>query len=80
MPRLYFHLHNGTGMLLDEDGIEIAPETMHIRALIEARALIADEALNGQIDLRQRIEVKDGNGLVLHSLPFAEAVEIIAPH
>lgn len=79
MPRLYFHLLDGVDALIDQDGVEIAPEKIVGRALVEARALIADEALRGRIDLRQRIEVKDRDGVVLHCLPFAEAVEIVPP-
>jgi hypothetical protein len=79
MPRLYFHLMDGADALIDQDGVDIAPEKIAGRALVEARALIADEALRGRIDLRQRIEVKDRDGAVLYSLAFAEAVEIIPP-
>jgi hypothetical protein len=79
MSRLYFHLVDGVDTLIDQDGIEITPDKVAGRALAEARALIADEARAGCIDMRQRIEVKDDEGLVLHCLPFAEAVEIIPP-
>ncbi|MFA6113268.1 MAG: hypothetical protein WC729_04735 [Sphingomonas sp.] len=79
MSRLYFHLVDGVDTLIDQDGVEIAADEVAGRALTEARALIADEALLGRIDLRQRIEVKDGEGAVLHCLPFAAAVEIIPP-
>jgi len=79
MSRLYFHLVDGVDTLIDQDGIEITPDKVAGRALAEARALIADEAQAGRIDMRQRIEVKDDKGVVLHCLPFAEAVEIIPP-
>ena len=79
MSRFYFHLRDGVDTLLDEDGIEMMPEEAAARALFEARAIIADEALHGRIDLRQRIDVQDGNGMILHSLAFADAVEIVPP-
>jgi hypothetical protein len=79
MTLLYFHLVDGVDTLVDQDCVEMAPEKIVGRTLVEVRALIADEALRGRIDLRQRIDVKDGEGVVLHSLPFAEAVEIIGP-
>ncbi|MDB5705982.1 MAG: hypothetical protein JWN66_3098 [Sphingomonas bacterium] len=79
MSLLYFHLRDGIDTLLDEDGIEMLPENVAGRALTEARAIIADEALNGRIDLCQRIDVEDQEGSILHSLSFCDAVEIISP-
>ena len=80
MSRLYFHLYDGVDTLIDPDGIDVPYEEASSRALAEARALIADEALRGRIDLRQRIDVEDAAGRLLHSLSFYQAVEIIAPH
>ena len=79
MSRMYFHFFDGSRILADGDGIEIAPEDVAERLLKEARALIADEALRGVIDLRQRIDVADRDGMVLYSMAFANAVEIIPP-
>jgi hypothetical protein len=79
MPRVYFHLHDGVDMMLDEDGNDVKVEDIVARALIEARAIIADEARQGRIDLRPRIDVEDANGTVVHRLCFTDAVEIIGP-
>jgi hypothetical protein len=77
MARLYFHLHGGTEPLFDRDGIDLPIGNAVDRALVEARALIAAYALEGRINLRQRLEVADDDGVTLHSLDFADAVEIL---
>jgi len=46
-------------------------------ALKEARAVISQEALEGEINLGQRIEIEDEAGNLVHSLSFADAVRII---
>ena len=78
MARYYFHLHNGFDALLDPDGAEMPINDAVARALVECRALIAHEALEGRIDLRQRIDVEDETGSVLHSISFQEAVQIVS--
>ena len=55
MSILYFHLHDGVDRLLDEDGSDISLADAPARALKEARAIIADEALNGRIDLTSEV-------------------------
>ncbi len=80
LARLYFHLHDGVDTLVDREGADMPVEQAATRALAEARALIAAEALHGRIDLGQAIEVKDDAGRRLYCLAFAEAVEIVAPH
>lgn len=77
MPRLYFHLHDGVDRLLDEEGSELTLAEAEVRALTEARSLIAHEALQGRIDLNQRLDVEDSEGAVLHTLCFRDAVEIL---
>jgi hypothetical protein len=46
-------------------------------ALIEARAIIAADVRDGTIELDQRIDVGDERGVIVHSLPFREAVQIV---
>lgn len=79
MAKVYFHFRNGNDILADPEGVDVASERIALRALAEARALIADEAMQGLIDLRQRIDAEDGTGRILHSLEFANAVRIISP-
>jgi hypothetical protein len=77
MLRLHFHLHNGVDKLLDERGSDMPLETVVRRALIEARAIIADDVLSGLINLAQRIDVEDADGNVIHSIAFVDAVQIV---
>ena len=77
MARYYFHLHGDTGVLRDAEGSELSIDAAIDRTTYEVRALIAAEALEGRIDLRQRLDVEDVNGVIFHSLTFADAVQII---
>lgn len=77
MSRYFFHLVDGSDVLLDPDGIEISPDQIASRALYQARALIASDAGEGRINLRCSIEVKDEAGKLVHSLAFEDAVSIV---
>ncbi len=80
MPFYFFHLREGGELLLDDDGREL--ETMDAvakAALVEARAIIADEALDGRIMLDKYIDVENDFGGIVHRLSFADAIEIVPP-
>jgi hypothetical protein len=80
MAIYFFHLRDGGDLLLDAEGRRLEDiEAVARAALTEARALIAHEALTGQIGLGQRIEVEDDGGQVIHRLAFEDAVEIRSP-
>ncbi len=77
MPLYFFHLRDGTDILLDPDGLQLKGEKeVAIRALKAARSLISDDALNGHINLRCHIDVEDEAGNVVHCLAFNDAVRI----
>lgn len=77
MPTYYFHLRNGDDVLLDRGGRELhARSSVELNALIQARGLISQDALDGRIDLGYHIDVENEARLVVHSLPFIDAVEI----
>jgi hypothetical protein len=78
MARFFFHLIDSVDILLDEEGIELSREAIAANALRQARSIIADDACRGRIDLHYRIDVKDEQGTLVHSLPFSNAVEIAA--
>ena len=79
MVRYYFHLHDGVERLLDPQGADVDdPAQLARMALKEARAVVAQEALEGEINLRQRIEIEDEGGNLIHSLSFADAVRIVS--
>ena len=76
--RYYFHLRDGGERLLDPQGTDIDdPAQLERMALKEARAVISQEALEGEINLGQRIEIEDEAGNLVHSLSFADAVRIV---
>ena len=77
MGTYYFHLRDGEDQLLDPDGSEL-PDIAAVvaRALAEARAIIAADAIAGAIKLNQRLDVEDHLGAIVHSLQFEDAVQI----
>lgn len=79
MQTYYFHLRDGTDVLLDPDG-RVLPSLSAVAAaaLFEARAIIADDAKSGKIILAQSIEVEDTSGELVHKIAFADAVQIIS--
>ena len=78
MSLYYFHLCDGEDVLLDPDGrnfdsLDGIPEA----ALMEARSIIGDDAIQGVIKLAYHINVEDASGQVVHRLEFEDAVELI---
>lgn len=81
MPLYFFHLRDGVDVLLDGDGREFDDIDAVAKAtLVEARAIIAEEARNGRIMLDQHIDVEDDAGSIVHRLSFADAIEIVPPN
>ena len=77
MPRYYFHVCNGEGFTEDEEGLELRDEAAARKTAIkEARALMADELRDGQLNLASFIEVEDEKRERLFTLTFEEAVAI----
>jgi hypothetical protein len=73
----FFHLTDGHESLIDAEGREVGDVTLLDElALKEARAMIAQDALGGRIDLNQYIEVRDDAGKLVHQLRFRDAVTI----
>lgn len=79
MPRYYMHLVDSVDVLLDPDGIEMPLEAVAAKALASARDCIAGDVRVGRIDLRYRIDVHGEDDRIVHSLSFADAVEVIGP-
>jgi hypothetical protein len=78
MAQYFFHLHNGHDVLLDSEGMELEGlEAVATQALKEARSLISHDALEGHINLHQRIEVEAPVGTVVHRLNFADAIHML---
>jgi hypothetical protein len=76
MARFYFHLCDGTDVLLDEEGRELDLADIAAAAIAEARAMVAADAVAGHIYLDQAIEVRDADGVVVYCVAFEDAVQV----
>ena len=76
MPHYFLHLIDSSDVLIDPDGMELAPEDVGRAALEAARDCMAGDVRKGQLDLRYRIEVQDESGKAIHRLDFRDALEI----
>jgi hypothetical protein len=76
MAIFYFHLCNGSDVLLDPEGRELMSDMVAAAALREARAIIAADARAGAIDLDQNIQVQDAAGITVHIIALEDAVSI----
>lgn len=79
MARYFMHLRDGSDGLLDPDGIEMPVDAIADRTLACARDCMAGDVAEGRLDLRYHIDVHDEDDKVVHTLSFADAIEIIAP-
>jgi len=79
MPKYFFHVRDGKDVLLDPEGVQLAPGAVAGYALRAARDCIAHEAKTGRIDMDQRVEVEDEAGTIVHRLEFGDAVQLIEP-
>lgn len=79
MARYHLHLHDRTGFVEDPEGLELADVNQaRVQALKAARSIIKQDVDDGWVDLTGRIEVADGDGAVLLTLSFKEAVRLKA--
>lgn len=78
MPRWYFHLDQAGKRLIDPEGVEIADRSsVRSRAVGVARALIAEDAINGVLYLDTRLCVVDEQGGAVLEIAFADAVALV---
>jgi hypothetical protein len=78
VARYYMQLRDGTEHLLDPEGIEYADiDELKKKVLIAVRGLMSEDIKGGVIDLRFRIDAEDRDGIIVYTLAFAEAVNII---
>ena len=80
MPRYFLHLRDGSDEMLDPEGSEMPEHAIAGAALAAARDCLAADVKKGRLDLRYRIDVEDNEGRLVHSLAFADAIEIIPGH
>lgn len=77
MSLYFFHLRDGTDVLLDPEGAEMSADEVAAKALWQARDCIAGDARAGRINLRYHIDVNDESGAMVHSIAFADAVKFV---
>ncbi len=84
MPHFHLDLHNFHIEATDPDGHDLPDlDAAHKLAIEGIRDFIGHEAFGGKIDLRGRIEIRDGLGKLLLTVPFRDAFECHvqdAPH
>jgi hypothetical protein len=78
MPLYHVNIYNQTGETRDEEGQEFATLDDAVRSAIAGvRGVLAEELRGGALDLRGRIEIADGTGKILRTVPFREIVEVL---
>lgn len=77
MKTYFFHLRDGSDVLLDPEGRALPSLQAAIAtALFEARSIIGADAATGVLRLEQRIDVEDDTGAIVHRLVLRNAVTI----
>ena len=78
MTHYYMQLRDGTDQLLDPEGLEHSDlDSLRKSVLLAVRDLISGDVKSGLVDLRFRIDAEDREGVIVYTLGFAEAVQII---
>lgn len=71
-------LRDGSEELLDPDGLEYADiDGLKKKVLVAVRELISEDVKSGVVDLRFRIDAENREGVVVYTLGFAKALDII---
>lgn len=78
--RYRFDVHNGTGFTPDEEG-QRASDGHAARqiAIISIRAIVAEEAGNGMVDLRGKIDVRCEEDDTGFTVAFTDAFDLLLP-
>lgn len=77
MPRYFFHLVDSVDIVLDPEGVSMSPDAVAGAAVLQARDCISADVRSGRLRLDYRIDVHDEEDALVHSLPFADALEIV---
>ena len=79
MPRFHLHIRTPGGLIEDEEGIEFVDQAAAIvEAVRGARSLMIGEVTAGTLCFDQSIEIHDAAGKHLNSVPFSDAVKLVA--
>lgn len=78
MPRFHLNVFDSAGDAVDEEGQELADlEAAGAEAIRGIRSLLASELSEGRMDLAGRIEIADGDGRLLQTVAFRDALKIV---
>ena len=78
MTKYFLNLRDGTEELLDPEGVECGSlDALRKAVLATVRDLMCCDMRDGMIDFRFRIDAEDADGVIVYSLPFKHAVNII---
>ena len=81
MPRFHLHLHNAHVEASDEEGHDLVDlAAARAMAVSGIRDFLGHEVMSGKMDLRGQIDIVDEGGVILLTVRFEEAVEIIKPY
>lgn len=76
MQKFYFNVHDDA-VIIDDHGTQLPDaQAAKQQAILYARAMVWEDALQGEICLAHRIEVEDENRRPVLTLPFSAAVAI----
>ena len=76
MQRYYFHIIDGR-TIKDEEGQEFSGlEEARAEAIACARSIMREALWKGRLPLNECIQIADGNGTVLATVPFRDAITI----
>ncbi len=77
IPRYYFHVRNGNGLVEDDEGRNLPDrDTARAEALKGVRSMLSEDVLSGFLDLQGTIDVVEEAGEPVLSLDFGEAVDV----
>lgn len=78
MAKYFMHLRDGTEELLDPEGVQHETlDALRKEVLATVRDLMCGDVVAGVLDFRFRIDAEDANGVIVYTLPFKHAVNII---
>jgi hypothetical protein len=76
----YFHVRCGDNFIEDSEGFNCTSlAAARAEAIAGARDLLAEDVKHGRFDINQRFELTDAAGRLRLTIPFREAVEVVAP-
>jgi hypothetical protein len=76
----YFHHWQGEVFIEDLEGVAcVSLDAARNRAIDGARDILSGDIKDGRMDLNQRVELFDNTGRLCLTIPFREAVDIVAP-